>query len=599
MATNSTTTSNGAQLGQAHEEPTWRPIQRSTRLAVAVALAVTLYYMIFLLNPEYRGDVWVWALVLFAEGVTIFNALAMWWTVLVFVPRPDPPEVYAWRRQLLAGELKPTIDIFITVYGEPLEIILETVRAARDMKVDHQVWVLDDGDSDEVRDAAAAEGVGYLRRKEHLHAKAGNINAALRRTHGDFIVIFDADHVPSPDFLVRALPHMQDPGVAFVQTPQAFPSARGLVAGGAAESQKIFYELVLPGRNFFNAVFCVGTNVIFRRAALEQIDGMYVASNSEDIWTSIELQRRGWRSWFVPEVLARGLAPDSLLAYFKQQFRWAYGAFEVMLRGRLFRRGTGLTVDQRFQYLLAGVNYLLSLAAIILMCLPAIYLLFGLSPIRSDISVWIVHYAPFYLLLVLVTVLQLGGFKPSAVVTSIAAAPIHVRALVMAIFKRQVRWTVTNAGPAGLPGVELVLPHVALLLLNAVALAVGVTMLPLRGTNIAAVGLSIVWSAIYVVVLGRVVAEAVIAPHVIKERLERRKAGALLARALPWPARTDANTDLINAAMAEPANPGAPRPPANPGAPRPSANPGAPRPSANAGAARPSANPGAAQRRSS
>src|SRR5207244_5172386 len=107
----------------------------------------------------------------------------------------------------------------------------------------------------------------------------------------------------------------------------------------------------------------------------------------EDIWTSIELHRRGWRSVFVPETLARGLAPESLLSYFKQQFRWAYGAFEVLLRGGLFRR-KGLTVDQRFQYALAGVNYLLSLAALILMCLPAAYLLFGVSPLRSDLSTW-------------------------------------------------------------------------------------------------------------------------------------------------------------------------------------------------------------------
>jgi cellulose synthase (UDP-forming) len=556
MATDSST-SNSAEQARAREEPTWRPIQRSTRLVVTLALAVTLFYMIFLLNPAYRGNVWIWILVLFAEGITILNALAMWWTVLVSNPRPDPPEVYAWRRQLLSGQLKPTIDVFITVYGEPLDIVLVTIRAARNMKIEHRVWVLDDGDSDAVRDAAAAEGVGYLRRKEHLHAKAGNINSALRRTDGEFVVILDADHVPSPDFLVRALPHMQDPGVAFVQTPQSFPSARGLVAEGTAESQKIFYELVLPGRNSFNGVFCVGTNVIFRRAALEQIGGMYTASNSEDIWTSIELHRRGWRSWFVPEVLARGLAPDSLLAYFKQQFRWAYGAFEVMMRGHLFRRNTGLTVDQRFQYLLAGVNYLLSVAAIILMCLPAVYLLFGLSPIRSDISVWLIHYAPFYLLIVLVTVMQLGGLKPAAIVTSLAAAPVHVRAFFMAMFKRKVRWTVTNSGPTGLPGVELVLTHVVLLLLNAVALAVGVTMLPLRGTNVVAVGLSIVWAGIYVVVLGRVVLEAVTAPHVIRERLERRKAGALLARALPWPARPDSNDDVVNAALVEPVNDGA------------------------------------------
>jgi cellulose synthase (UDP-forming) len=534
---------------------------------VFVALGVTLFYAIFLLNPAYRGNIWVWLLVLFAEGITVFNALAMWWTVLVHTPHPDTPEVYAWRRRLATGDLKPTIDVFITVYGEPLEIVLETIRAAREMQVEHKTWVLDDGDSDELQAACAEEGVGYLRRKEHNHAKAGNINAALKRTSGEFVVIHDADHVPSPDFLIRALPHMHDPLVAFVQTPQAFPSAQGLVAAGSSESQRIFYELVLPGKNYFNAVFCVGTNVIFRRAALEEIGGMYTASNSEDIWTSIELHRRGWRSVFVPETLARGLAPDSLLSYFKQQFRWAYGAFEVLLRGGLFRR-KGLTVDQRFQYTLAGVNYLLSVAALILMCLPAVYLLFGLSPIRSDISTWLIHYMPFYLLIMLVTVLQLGGFKPAAIVTSIGAAPVHVRALIMAILKRKVRWTVTNAGPRGLPGVELVLPHVALLLLNAVAVAVGISALRMRGTDIPAVALSVAWATIYVLVLGRVVAEAVIAPHTIRERLERRKAGALLARALPWPTRSDAEgEDIIALALEEAA--GAAHPPPKPGTPTP------------------------------
>ena len=531
-------------------ELSWQPIQRSTRFVVFVALCVTVFYMIFLLNPAYRGNTWIWALILFAEGITILNALAMWWTVLAHTHRPDPPEVYAWRRRLTTGALSPSIDVFITVYGEPIDIVLVTVKAARDMRAAHKTWVLDDGNSDTLRDACAAEGVGYLRRTEHVFAKAGNINAALRRTDGEFVVILDADHVPSPDFLLRALPHMQDEKVAFVQTPQAFPSARGLVAEGAAESQRIFYELVLPGRNHFNAVFCVGTNVIFRRTALRDIVGMHTASNSEDIWTSIELHRRGWRSFFVPEVLARGLAPDSLLPYFKQQFRWAYGAFEVMLRGGLLRR-SALTVDQRFQYLLAGINYLLSAAALILMCLPAVYLLFGLSPIRADLSTWIVHYAPFYLLIMAVTVIQLGGFKVSAIVTSIGAAPIHVRAFVMALFKRHVKWTVTNAGPAGLPGVELVLPHVALFLLNALAIAVGVSTLPLRGTDIPAVALSIAWASIYVLVLGRIIAEAVIAPRVIKQRLERRKAGALLARALPWPARWEESDELISSAMAD------------------------------------------------
>src|SRR3954451_10426360 len=515
------------------DELSWRPLQRSTRAAVALALIATVFYVLFLLNPAYRGDTWLWVTVLLAEGLTVFQALGTWWTVLANDNRPDSPEVYDWRRRLSSGELSPSIDVFITACGEPLEIVIGTVRAARDMRVAHETWVLDDGRSDELRDACAAEGVGYLRRDDRDHAKAGNVNAGLRRTTGEFVVILGADHVPSPDFLIRALPHLHDPAVAFAQTPQAFPAAQGLVATGTAEAQRIFYELVCPGKNHFNAVFCVGTNVIFRLSALDDIGGIWTESNSEDIWTSIQLHRRGWRSVFVPETLARGLAPDNLLSYFKQQFRWAYGGFEILLRGGLFRK-KGLTMDQRLQYLLTGTNFSLSLAVVVFMLLPPAYLLFGLSPVRADAATWLTHYVPFYGLLVLVTWLQCGGFKPSAIVTSIGAAPVHIRAFFMALIGRKASWTVTNAKSGRMPGIELVLPHVGLLLLNAVSIAVAFATMTDRAATI----LAAVWASLHIVVLGRVVAEAVLAPRRESDRLEKRKAGARIARALPWPKRS-------------------------------------------------------------
>jgi cellulose synthase/poly-beta-1,6-N-acetylglucosamine synthase-like glycosyltransferase len=516
------------------DELSWRPVQRSTRVAVATALVVTVFYILFLLDPGYRGDTWLWVILLFAEGLTVFQALGTWWTILAHDGRPDSPDVYLMRRRLLTGEERPSIDVFVTVCGEPIDIVLGTVRAARDMRIAHRTWVLDDGRSDELEQTCRIEGVGYLRREGREHAKAGNVNAAIARTSGEFIVILDADHVPGPDFLVRALPQMHDPTVAFVQTPQAFPSARGLVAVGTSEAQRIFYELVCPGKNHFNAVFCVGTNVIFRRAALDEIGGLHTESNSEDIWTSIQLHRRQWRSVFVPETLARGIAPDNLLAYFKQQFRWSYGGFEVLLRGRLLRRN-GLTLDQRLQYLLTGTNYLLSLAALIFMLIPSAYLLFGLSPVQANTTTWLLHYMPCYALIVLVTWLQCGGFKPSAIVTSIGSAPVVARALVMVLMRRKASWTVTNAGSATLPGVELVLPQIALLLLNAVAIVVGLSAM----TDVPATLLSVCWALLHILVLGRVIAEAVLAPHREKDRAEERKAGARLLRALPWPARTD------------------------------------------------------------
>jgi cellulose synthase (UDP-forming) len=446
---------------------------------------------------------------LLAEGLTAFHAIGTWWTILAHDDRPEPVDVTVWRNRLRAGAGAPSIDVFITAYGEPPDLVRNTVRAARDMRIPHRTWVLDDGRSDVLERICAREGVGYLRRAGREHAKAGNVNAALSRTSGEYVVIFDADHIPEPDFLLQVLPHFHDPEVAFVQSPQHYVNPVNLVSTGAAEAQRIFYELVCPGKNHFNAAFCVGTNVMFRRSALDQIGGIETGSNSEDIWTSIELHRRGWKSIYVPSVLAHGLAPEEVGAYLKQQLRWASGGFEVLLRGRLLRRGSGLTIDQRLQYLFTGTHYLLSVAMLTFMLLPAAYLLFAVSPIKADGWTWATHYLPFYAMTLLVTWLQSGGFRISAIVASIGAAPVHARALLATLRNKPAAWRATNQAGRGGRSLWVVMPHVALLVLNVTAIAVGLVVM----ADPPPTWLSVGWASMHVLVLGRMIAEAVTGGH--------------------------------------------------------------------------------------
>jgi cellulose synthase (UDP-forming) len=482
----------------------WRPLQRSTRVAITGALLATLFYQLFLLDPAYRGPAWLWAAMLLAEGLTALHAIGTWWTILAHDDRPEPVAVTVWRDRLMDGAPVPDIDVFITAYGEAAELVRTTMRAARDMELPHRTWVLDDGNSDELERICAEEEVGYLRREDGAHAKAGNVNAALDRTSGEFVVIFDADHVPEPNFLLEVLPHFVDPDVAFVQSPQSYTNPVNLVSTGSAEAQRIFYELVCPGKNRFNAAFCVGTNVMFRRAALDEIGGIATGSNSEDIWTSILLHRRGWKSIYVPTVLARGLAPQDVSAYLKQQLRWASGGFEILLRGKVFRRGNGLTLDQRLQYLFVGTHYLLSVAMLTFMFLPAIYLLFGLSPIRADGVTWATHYLPFYGMTLLVTWLQSGGFRVSAIVASIGAAPVHLRALLATVRNRPAKWRATNEVGRGTRSLSVVLPHLALLILNVTGIVVGVIVM----ADPPPTWLSVGWASMIVLILGRMVVES-------------------------------------------------------------------------------------------
>ncbi len=492
---------------RAHQPGTrlaWRPLQRSTRVAIIGALLATLFYQLFLINPAYRGPTWLWITMLLAEGLTALHLIGTWWTILAHDDRPEPVDVTVWRNRLRTGAEAPSIDVFITAYGEDPALVRRTMVAARNMVLPHETYVLDDGDSDELQRLAAEVGVHYLRREGGRHAKAGNVNAALARTTGEFVVIFDADHVPEPGFLLEVLPHFQDDDVAFVQSPQSYTNNVNLVATGSGEAQRIFYELVCPGKNHFNAAFCVGTNVMFRRAALDEIGGIYTGSNSEDIWTSLVLHRLGWKSIYVPQVLARGLAPQDVTSYLKQQLRWANGGFEVLLRGKLFKRGTGLTLDQRLQYLFTSTHYLLSVAMLTFMFLPALYLLFALSPIRADGFTWASHYLPFQAAVLLVTWLQSGGFKASAIVASIGAAPVHVRALWYAVRNKPATWNSTNTAGAGARSLWVVMPHVGLLVLNVTAIVVGVLVM----ADPPPTWLSVAWASMIVLILGRMIIES-------------------------------------------------------------------------------------------
>ena len=103
--------------------------------------------------------------------------------------------------QLYLHRKQVAVDVFIPVYGEPIDEIKATAIAARDMYGKHTTFILDDGDSDAVKAMAKRVGVGYIRRPEHTNAKAGNVNYALSKTNGDFFLILDADFVAKPEFL--------------------------------------------------------------------------------------------------------------------------------------------------------------------------------------------------------------------------------------------------------------------------------------------------------------------------------------------------------------------------------------------------------------
>ncbi|HWT40470.1 MAG TPA: glycosyltransferase family 2 protein, partial [Dongiaceae bacterium] len=309
----------------------------------------------------------------------------------------------------------------------------------------HKTYILDDGESDEVQAMAERVGVVYIRRPTHNHAKAGNINYALKRTKGDFFLILDADFVAQPTILYETIPFFENDNLAFVQTPQFYDNQNNFVSTAANFMQNVFYSLIQSGKNRFNAAFCVGTNVVFRRTAIDELGGMHTASKSEDIWTSLRLHERGHDSIYIPSVLAVGKTPETLKAYSKQQLRWATGSFEIFLRRNpLFLHR--LTVDQRLQYFATTSYYFVGFSVLLLLLLPPLQIYFNLSPIATTIPIWqwALMYSGFYVTQLMLAFYTMGGLKIRTLMLANASFPIYIKAFFNALLHRDLAWDATN-----------------------------------------------------------------------------------------------------------------------------------------------------------
>ncbi|BDV31127.1 glycosyltransferase [Microbacterium terricola] len=531
-------------------------VSETSALFVLVSVLATLgvvAYALFLLNPANRGDLLPYSLVLIAETVLVVQALLSMWTILSSGYEPRDFAYHEARRTLLAdgddtvrlGGREVLVDVYITAYGEDLDTIRRTVAAAVAMRGAHRTWVLDDGRSDALKDATAELGAWYIRRLSSNGAKAGNINHALSATTGEFFAVFDADFVPDPDFLVETVPFFTDDNVAFVQTPQAYGNLHTVIARGAAFMQTVFYRFVQRGRNRFNAAFCVGTNVIFRRAAIDDIGGIHTDSKSEDVWTALSLHERGWRSVYIADILAVGEAPETIEAYSKQQLRWATGGFEILLTHNPLSPRRRLTGDQRVQYFVTATFYLTGICPLLLLLVPPLEIYFDLRPMNLTITAvtWALYYAGFYLMQVVLAWFVVGSFRWETLTLATVSFPIYTKALWNVITGKDVGWHVTGSASHRSP-FEFIVPQVLFFVFLALTSVVAIWRDLQNGTPT----LATAWNLTNTVILGAFIGAAFREQHLVRhpQRVlstsppaETPELVTIVARPLPVPAVPD------------------------------------------------------------
>ncbi len=297
----------------------------------------------------------------------------------------------------------PSVDILIPTYNEPTFILRRTVIGCQALEYDtKKIYLLDDTQRPEVQALAQELGCEYRTRPDNRHAKAGNLNHAITRTGGELIVIFDADFVPTKNFLTRTVGFFQDPQVALVQTPQTFynpdPIARNLgLENTLTPDEEVFYRQIQPIRDGVGGVICAGTSFVVRRSALTATGCFVTESLSEDYFTGIRLAAKGYRVLYLNEKLSAGLAAENIAVQALQRTRWAQGTLQAFFIKTNPLTIPGLNLLQRLAHLEGLLHWLTSPARVGLLFVPLAYAFLHIIPVRATGADVLYFFVPFYL----------------------------------------------------------------------------------------------------------------------------------------------------------------------------------------------------------
>ncbi|NIY48904.1 UDP-forming cellulose synthase catalytic subunit [Cedecea colo] len=392
------------------------------------------------------------------------------------VPLPD--DVAKW----------PTVDVYIPTYNESLEVVRDTVLAAQclDYPADKlRIYLLDDGKRSEFAVFAAKVDVGYITRNEHSHAKAGNLNHAMKLTNGELICVFDCDHVATRIFLQATIgAFLVDPALALMQTPHYFyspdPFERNLSVGRNIPNEgQLFYGQIQRGNDNWNATFFCGSCAVIRRSALEEIGGFAVETVTEDAHTALKMQRLGWKSAYLAIPLAAGLATERLVLHVIQRTRWARGMTQIMrLDNPLF--GRGLKWQQRLCYLNAMLSFQFALPRVAFLTAPLAYLLFNLNIIHSSASLIFAYMLPHLFLCIYLNSRLNGRVRYSfwgEIYDLVLAFHLILPTLITLIFPKRGKFNVTDKGAlldVGYFDFSIVRPHIVIAALLAAGVIAGI-----------------------------------------------------------------------------------------------------------------------------
>ena len=392
------------------------------KVIVTLAIISLIIYMIwrigFTLPTEYGSIVLACGILMLISEFTAALETIMHLITSMKIKEPELP--------VIPKEWYPDVDVFIATHNEPLDVLYKTANGCKHMRYPDKskvhIWFCDDGNRESVKELAEKMGVGYQGLANNKLAKAGNLNNALSKTSGALVATFDADMIPTRNFLMKTVPYFFlpkmkklengewaertpeeiDPNykIGFIQTPQSFYNPDLFQYNLYSEKnvpneQDYFFREINVSRNGANAPIYAGSNTLISREALELVGGIATGTITEDFETGIHIQDEGYSCYATSEVLAHGLSPDTIDSLVKQRERWGRGCIFSLRRINVWR-DKKMPLKAKLSYFSCELYWWSYLRRFVFMMAPILFMLFSVPVIVCEpwqmFTIWLPSY---------------------------------------------------------------------------------------------------------------------------------------------------------------------------------------------------------------
>lgn len=472
----------------------------------AAILSMTVYigWRIFFTLPDHETYGWLAAicgiLLVVSEAISMLEGTEHFFR-LGKKTQPDMPVV--------PYDRYPHVDVLIATHNEDADLLYKTVNGCLHMdypdKSKVHIYLCDDGARPEIEQLAAQMGVGYCGLRENKDAKAGNLNNALSKTSSPWVVTFDADMIPTHDFLMETVPYIFLPQmkqledgswvdrteeeidpkykIGFIQTPQSFYNPDLFQYNFYSEKripneQDYFFREVNVGRNSSNAPIYAGSNTLISRQALEEVGGIATGTITEDFETGLAIQSKGYSCYAVDKTLAHGLAPTEVDSLIRQRVRWGRGCISSLRRVHLLLNPK-FSLGVKISYMACWMYWWTFFRRFIYIISPILFVLFNIPVVICSLWELLLIWLPSYVLYnytLSVTSSKIRNKRWSNTIDTVIFPYMILPILKETLFIRQTKFNVTNKTRTVQQSNDLMLalPQILLLGLDLLALFVSV-----------------------------------------------------------------------------------------------------------------------------